>query len=50
VTKGEAVEKVGRAIVAKYGNPDQWQNMPKSKDRAEDIVAALVALGLLKVS
>jgi hypothetical protein len=50
MTKAEAIEKAARAIAKRYGPEDGWRNQPRVMDTAESLVAALEALGLLKLS
>jgi hypothetical protein len=51
MTKDEAIEKVGKALMRRHGpNEDRWRDHPKQKELAEDLVTALEALGLFKSS
>ena len=51
MTKDKAIETCAKAIVKRQGySVEQWRDSPKSKALAEDLVAALEALGLLKLN
>jgi hypothetical protein len=50
MTKDEAIEKAARAIAKRFGPEHGWRDQPRVMDTAQSIVAALEALGLLKLS
>jgi hypothetical protein len=50
MTKEQAVEVSARAIAKLFGPEEGWDRQPVNLDTARKIVAALEALGLLKLS
>jgi hypothetical protein len=51
MTKDEAIEACGKAMIRRLGQSDaNWRDHAIKVNLAEDIVAALEALGLLELS
>jgi hypothetical protein len=49
MTKAEAIERCGKALVRKQGYNDQsLDQYPGAREKAEDLVICLIELGLLQ--
>jgi hypothetical protein len=50
MTKEQAVEKCARALTKRQGyQVNDWKNVPSAIDFANDVIACLEELGLLKL-